>query len=98
MGKRKLLIGVIAGAVTGGIVTLLDKETRDYAKSKLTNVKSNSSIAFRNPSEAVHQLQATFDAFSEKFTNGAESAINILDQIQNTLGTVENKNEGIEIE
>lgn len=98
MGKRKLLIGVIVGAVVGGLITLFDRGARTYTKSKLRTVKSNSSYVLKNPSEAVHQLQSAFDTFSGKFTNGAESAINILDQVQNTLGKVENKKETIEIE
>lgn len=98
MGKRKLLIGMVAGAVAGGLVTLFDKETRVYTSGKLSGVKSGISYVTKNPSEAVHQLQETFDAISEKFTSGTESAINALDQVQQTLGKVENKTEVKEIE
>lgn len=98
MGKRKLLIGMVAGAVAGGLVTLFDKETRHYTKSKLSNAKSGASFVLKNPAEAVHQLQDKFDTISEKFTSGAESAINALDQVQETLGNMENKKEIKEIE
>ncbi len=98
MGKRKLLISMATGAIVGGLISLFDKETRNYTKGKLSSVKSTASYAIKNPSEAVHQLQDTFDAMSEKFTTGTESAINAFDQVQQTLGKIENKTEGKEIE
>jgi hypothetical protein len=98
MGKRKLLISMATGAIVGGLISLFDKETRNYTKGKLSNVKSTAAYAIKNPSEAVHQLQDTFDAMSEKFTTGTESAINAFDQVQQTLGKIENKTEGKEIE
>lgn len=98
MGKRKLLIGMAAGAIAGGLVTLFDKQTRNYTKRKLSSVKSGASFVLQNPAEAAHQLQDKFDTISEKFTSGAESAINALDQVQGTLGKMENKKEVKEIE
>lgn len=98
MGKRKLLIGMASGAVAGALVALFDRETRNYTKSKLSGVKSGTSYVIKNPSEAVHQLQDKFEMVSEKFKSGTDSAINALDQVQETLGKVENKSEVKEIE
>ena len=37
MGKRKILTGIILGASVGGLVTLFNREARDYAKDGLSN-------------------------------------------------------------
>lgn len=98
MGKRKLFLGALTGAIVGGLITLFDRETRNYTKGKLSIMKSSTSYIIKNPSEAVHQFQTTFDQFNDKFTSGAESTLNALDQVQTTLAKMGNKNAGKEIE
>jgi gas vesicle protein len=92
MGKRKLIVSVVTGAAVGGLVALFDKETRTYTKSKLGTVKSSSSYFFKNPSEAVHNVRTAFDTFNKSFASGAENAINALEQVENSLDKINNKN------
>ena len=98
MGKRKLFLGVAIGAAAGGLVTLFDKETREYTKEKFNACKSSSSYFIQNPSKAVHNVRTAFDAFNKNFASGAESTINALEQVENTLEKVTNKNEPERIE
>lgn len=97
MGKRKLILGVTAGAVIGGVVALFDRETRDFAKDKLATAKSGSSYVINNPSEAIHNLRNTFDQLNQTLSSGAANAINALEQVETTLDKVTNKNEVKEI-
>ncbi|PAV28101.1 hypothetical protein CIL05_18510 [Virgibacillus profundi] len=98
MGKRRLFLGVAIGAAAGGLVTLFDKDTRDYTKEKLNAAKSGSTYFIQNPSEAIHNMRNAFDKFNQNFSSGAESAINALEQVEDTLEKVTNKSEPERIE
>ncbi|WP_077324543.1 YtxH domain-containing protein [Virgibacillus siamensis] len=85
MGKQKLFLGVFAGAVAGGLVSLINRDTRDYTKQKMSDVKERSGYYVKNPSDAVQTARTKFDSFNKKFANGTESALKALDQVENTL-------------
>jgi len=98
VGKRKLVLYVTVGAAVGGLVALFDKETRTFTKHKLGDVKRSSSYFLKNPSEAVHNVRTAFDTFNKNFASGAENAINALEQVENSLDKITNKNETERIE
>lgn len=98
MGKRKLILGVVAGAVAGGAVALLDKDTRSYACGKVKEVKDSSSYYISNPSEAIQGLQNTVDKVNQAFESGSANAMNALEQVEQTLEKVTNKFGNKEIE
>lgn len=88
MGKKKLYTGVIIGALVGGLAALLDKETRSYTKEKLADVKEQSSYCLKNPSEAVKNLQDSFDQFNQKFMYQTDNAVKAIEQVEDTLDKV----------
>lgn len=94
MGKQKLFIGVIAGAIAGGLVSLFNRDTRGYTKQKMSDVKNRSGYYMKNPSEAVQKARTNFDSFNQKFNSGAESALKTLDQVENSLDKYVNKRQG----
>jgi gas vesicle protein len=85
MGKRNLLIGVITGAVVGGAVSLFNRETRDYVKTKCDEAKTSSSYYVKNPSEAIQKAKVKVDSFNRTFSSGADNALNALEQVGDTL-------------
>lgn len=85
MGKRNLLIGIISGALIGGAVSLFNKDTRSYVKTKCDDMKTGSSYYLKHPSEAVHKARETVDSFNRVFTDGTDNALNALEQIGDTL-------------
>lgn len=93
MGRQKLLLGVVIGAVVGGLVTLTDRETRIYAKTKLDDAKSGAAYILQNPSEAIENVRNTVDQLNQNITNGAENTINALEQVEGTLDKFVNKKE-----
>ncbi|HLR61444.1 MAG TPA: YtxH domain-containing protein [Lentibacillus sp.] len=97
MGKRKLCLGLLIGTIAGGILSLLDRDARNYAKSKMTDVKSGSSYYMKRPSEAVKGAKDAFDRFNTTFTKGADNAINALEQVEGTLEQFTNKSDGEEL-
>ncbi|MFD1416556.1 hypothetical protein [Oceanobacillus jeddahense] len=98
MGKRKIILGVVAGAVAGGAVALLDKEARSYACGKAKEMKAASSYYISNPSEAIQGLQNSVDKVNQVFESGSANAMNALEQVEQTLDKVTNKFSGKEIE
>ncbi|GGK03954.1 hypothetical protein GCM10007063_27870 [Lentibacillus kapialis] len=85
MGKRKLCLGLLIGTIAGGLLSLLDREARTYAKGKMKDVKSGSSYYIKRPSEAVKGAKDVFGRFNTTFTKGADNAINALEQMEGTL-------------
>ncbi|MFC4556804.1 YtxH domain-containing protein [Virgibacillus kekensis] len=85
MAKRKLCLGVFLGAILGGLVSLLDSDTRYYTKRKMNVAKSQSSYFMKNPSEGVRKLRKGFDTFNKKFSSSTESTLKMLEQAEETL-------------
>ncbi|WP_373895360.1 YtxH domain-containing protein [Virgibacillus natechei] len=98
MSKRKLFLGVVSGAVVGGLVTLFDRETRHYAKNKLTTVKSSTTYMVKNPSETVHNIRVALNSLNDNLSSGSSNLMNALEQVEDSLEKVTNKNENKEIE
>lgn len=92
MGKNKLVIGMLIGAVVGGLVTLTDKTTREYTKGKMQDASGKTKEFLQNPSAMIQHTQTTFDQFNDTFQNGANNAINAFEQVENTLDKLKRKN------
>lgn len=93
MGKRNLFMGIFLGAIIGGLATLFNKETRAYTKGKASLCKAKTGYMIKYPSEAVRNTRVAFDQLNERLTNNAESVINALEQVENTLDKVSRKPE-----
>lgn len=91
MGKRRLISGVVLGATVGGALALLDKDTREYAKTKLEASKVGCSYYLKHPAEAIENIRETVDKWNQNVTTGAENAINALEQVEETIDKFTNK-------
>lgn len=91
MGKQKLCLGLLIGTIAGGLLSLLDRDARGYAKGKMSSVKSGSSYYVKRPSEAIKNARDAFGRFNTQFTNSADNAINALEQVENTLEQFTNR-------
>lgn len=92
MGQRKLIVGVVAGALLGALAMQFDKDARSYTKDCLTKLKDNSSDLISNPTETVHKLRENFDKINNNISVGAENTINALEQVETTLDRLVNRN------
>lgn len=88
MGKRRLLTGIISGAIIGGVISLFNNEARHYAKTKLCDTRDATSYLISNPTETVQSLKQTVEQLSNRVTVESNNALNALDQIESTLEKV----------
>jgi len=93
MGKRNLFMGMLLGAIIGGLASLFNKETRAYTKGKVASCKAKTGNMIKNPSETVRNTRVAFDQLNERFTDNAANVINALEQVENTLDKVSGKSE-----
>ena len=91
MGKRKLIIGAVAGALLGALAMQFDKDAREYTKDSLSKLKENSSNILNNPTETVQNIRIAFDKLNANLAAGTENTLNALDQVENTLNKLANK-------
>lgn len=91
MGKRNLCMGMLLGAIVGGLATLLNGETRAYTKGKMASCKIKTDHFVKHPSEAVRNTRVAFDQLNARFTDNAANVINALEQVESTLDKVSRK-------
>lgn len=91
MGKNKLCIGVVVGALIGGLVTLTDQSTRAYTKRKMQDVTSKTKEAIQHPSDVIQTAKTRFNQYNDTIQNGADNAINALEQVESTLDRLSKK-------
>lgn len=91
MGKRRLLTGIISGAVIGGVVSLFNEDAREYAKHKLCETRETASKLLDNPSETIRSVKQSIEELNDRITVGAENSVNALEQVENTLEKVTNR-------
>lgn len=91
MGKRKLFTGIFVGAFLGGVAAMFDKETRDYTKEKVSEVKATTSYYVKNPSEAVSNMKSFVSELNNTVQEESTNAINLLDQVESTFSKVMKK-------
>ncbi|HLR67492.1 hypothetical protein [Virgibacillus alimentarius] len=91
MGKRNLCLGMIIGAIVGGIATLINKDTRAYTKDKIASYKSKTTYFVKNPSEGVRKTKVAFNQLNDRINYNAENMVNALEQVENTLDKLSSK-------
>lgn len=85
MGKSKFYTGVVVGAVVGGLISLLNKQTRQYAKGKYLVTKSQVSCYMRNPANTIRHARNYVNQFNDVFNKNADQAINAVEQVEQTI-------------
>src|SRR5699024_2898707 len=85
MGKRKLYTGIAIGAAVGGLIALLDRDARSYAKQKFHDAKDATMYYAKHQSEGVQNIKDKYEQFNKTFTSGADNAMNALEQVEETI-------------
>jgi gas vesicle protein len=96
MGQSKLWKGVFAGAVIGGALMLLDRDTREYVGSKSRSVGSSCKGYVTHPSEAIHSIRVNYEYLSSRINKSIEDLIEILNKAEEMLNRVGEINQEVE--
>src|SRR5699024_3182660 len=88
MGKKTLLSSIAVGAVGGGLVSLFNKETRDYVVDKGSQAKDQAHYYINHPDEAVENLRSTIINLTDRIDDNRTGALNAVEQVENTVGKV----------
>lgn len=88
MSEQKFVKGMIIGAVAGGLITLIDKNTRDNVCMRPKGTGGRANYYIQHPSEAVHEVRECYDKMASDLSKGADEALGTLSQVQATLEKV----------
>lgn len=88
MGQNKLWKGILIGAVVGGVVALVDKDTRTLVGEKTRSAGTKCQGYVKHPSEAIHNLRVSYESFSSQINKGVEDLLELLQKAESMLNTV----------
>lgn len=93
MGKRNLITGVVLGSIVGGVVSLINNDTRDYAKEQLGLAKEKIGYIANNPAQSIRSLQTALVETAENAASSLDGALNAADQVENTINDIRGENQ-----
>jgi gas vesicle protein len=96
MGQSKLVKGVLAGAAIGGVLMLLDKETRGYMGEKSRAAGTKCKGYMTQPSELIHSVRINYEYMSKQLNKGVEDLLEILRKTEEILNKVGEINQEVE--
>ncbi|MFC7061899.1 YtxH domain-containing protein [Halobacillus seohaensis] len=88
MAEKKLLKGVITGAVIGGMIMLFDKSTRQYVVTNSKSVRTTCRDFVNQPSEAIHAFRVNYEIFSQWLNKGIDEILVILKKTEDALNKI----------
>lgn len=88
MGKRRLITGIVSGAIIGGIISLFNADARTYARKKLSDTRDVTAHVVNNPTETVRSLKQSVEQLNNRVATESTNALNALEQIEDTLDKV----------
>lgn len=85
MGKRTFWTGVVAGALIGGVVSLMNKNARKYAKEASLTTLENVTFYYKNPSIGLQEMKSSMDRFKLTVSETVDASVNALEQVETTM-------------
>lgn len=84
-GKRTFWVSIIAGAVAGGLLSLLNKEARDYSKEIVRQTGVTLTHYTKNPDETVQIVKNSIHSINDIVSKNTDSALSALEQVEGTV-------------
>lgn len=85
MGKRRIISHIVIGAIVGAVISLFNKETRTYAKDKITVLKDQINDVKEHPDKAVRTLRTAVEKVNHSLASSAENVLQTLDKVEDKL-------------
>lgn len=84
-GKKTFWTGIIAGACIGGLLSLLNKDARQYSKDIAKQTGETIAHYTKNPDETVQKVKQTVETVNDFVSDNSTSALSALDQVETTI-------------
>lgn len=84
-GRRTFWSSIAAGAVIGGLLSLLNKDARDYSKKMIQQTGEAVKYYTTNPDETVEKVKNAVESVTKLVTENTDSALNAIEQVENTV-------------
>lgn len=84
-GKRTFWLSVVAGACAGGLLSLLNKDARNYSKSVAQKTGETITHYTKNPDETVKKAKQGVQTVNDFIAQNSTSALNALKQVETTV-------------
>lgn len=80
--KNQFWRGMILGAIAGGAISLLDKQTREVMTEKVQNTTAKVSYVFKNPGEITDKVKETAEKLKQTVKQVSEDISYITDKVE----------------
>jgi gas vesicle protein len=80
--KNQFWRGMILGAIAGGAISLLDKQTRHVMKGNVQKTSTKVSYILRNPGEISDKVKETAEKFKTTYMQISEDISYITDKVE----------------
>lgn len=84
-GKRTFWSSIIAGAVAGGLLSLLNRNAREYSKNLMQQTGQTVSYFAKNPKETVQLAKGAVETVSSFVDRNSTSTLNAIEQVEKTV-------------
>lgn len=84
-GKRTFWTSIIAGACIGGLLSLLNKDARNYSKTVVKQTGDTLTYYTKNPDETVQKAKQSVQSVNNFISQNSTSALSALDQVETTV-------------
>jgi len=84
-GKTTFWTSVVAGAVVGGLLSLLNKDAREYSKHKLAETGEAVKYYTTNPDVTVQKVKQSVETINELISDNSKSALQAIEQVEGTV-------------
>lgn len=91
MGKGLLYKGMIIGAIVGGAITLLNRNTRKEVITGLKKTKNKTFYYMNHPSVYMGHVRVQCESATNSLLDGMNTTIKIINKVQETLEETEIK-------
>lgn len=84
-GKKTFWTSIVAGALAGGLLSLLNKDARTYSKEVVKQTGETITHYTKNPDETVEKVKESVHTVNNLVSKNTSSALNALEQVETTV-------------
>src|SRR5699024_11065322 len=88
MGKRNVITVAVLGAIAGGLISLISKDTRNYVSEQKSLGKDQMVYMVQDTTQSIRNIQSTNIETAESAASSLDGALNAVDQVESTINDI----------